>query len=518
MYPEKDDTPAFEKFYLPFGGRLHGDNRWVRMNDLIPWDEVEGRYRACFKKKKGRKAKSVRLALGAMIIKEKLGLTDEETVEQIRENPYLQFFLGFEGYRYERPFEASMMTYFRRRLGADVIAEINELIARQFHEEQETKQPAGSGKQSGNKKSPADEDDGDHDDTNSGQLLLDATCAPQDMRHPSDVLLLNECREKTEHIIDVLYDAMPGTDKPRTYRKVARKEFLVFMHSRKRTKRTVRRALRKQIAYVKRNLATIDDMRKGITSDPLSARLARDLEVVREILRQQSYLYRNDTHAIPGKILSLSQPHVRAIARGKARGNFEFGAKISAAVAPHRMVYIDRLSWEPYNESEDLIPQVEKYRERFGHYPESVHADKIYRTRANLQYCAERSIRLSGPKLGRPFKDTEGNAAKIRALKRIMRDDEAIRQEVESVFGVGKRRYGLDRIMARTKATSETMILLSVLVMNLETILRDLLFVISGMWMCRCLQRLQSALGNLMRKLEPWFHGESSGNLALITA
>ena len=89
---------------------------------------------------------------------------------------------------------------------------------------------------------------------------------------------------------------------------------------------------------------------------------------------------------------------------------------------------------------------------------------------------------------------------------------------MESVFGVGKLRYGLDRIMARTKATSETMILLSVLVMNLETILRELLFVISEMWMCRCLQRLQSALGNLMPKPEPWFHGESSGNLALITA
>ena len=365
MYPEKDDAPAFEKFYLPFGGRLHGDNRWVKMNDLIPWDEVEERYRSCFKKKKGRKAKNVRLALGALIIKEKLQLTDEETVEQIRENHYLQFFLGFEGYRYERPFEASMMTYFRRRLGGEVIAEINELIARRFHEEQEKNQSPEKEKPSGNKKSQPDGKD-DDDDTNHGQLLLDATCAPQDMRHPSDVLLLNESREKTEHIIDVLHDSAPGTDKPRTYRKVARKEFLIFMHSRKRTKRMIRRALRKQIAYVKRNLATIDVMRKGITADPLSARLERDLEVVREILRQQIYLYKNNTHAIPGKILSISQPHVRAIARGKARGNFEFGAKISAAVAPHRMVYIDRLSWEPYNESEDLMPQIEKYRERFG--------------------------------------------------------------------------------------------------------------------------------------------------------
>lgn len=157
-----------------------------------------------------------------------------------------------------------------------------------------------------------------------------------------------------------------------------------------------------------------------------------------------------------------------------------------------------------------------KYRERFGYYPESVHADKIYRTRANLQYCAGRDIRLSGPKLGRPFKNTENNAARIRALKKIMREDEAIRQEVESVFGVGKRRYGLDRIMARTKITSESMIMLSVLVMNMETILRDLLFVLFGLRWNRAVQRLQSAIQGFRQSVDHRFIGEYSGNTAFV--
>jgi hypothetical protein len=89
------------------------------------------------------------------------------------------------------------------------------------------------------------------------------------------------------------------------------------------------------------------------------------------------------------------------------------------------------MGWEPYNESEDLKVQVENYRARCGHYPVSVHADKIYRTRENLRYCAERGIRISGPKLGRPYKDSEANKDKLRTLKRIMKRDEAIRQEVE---------------------------------------------------------------------------------------
>ncbi len=117
-------------------------------------------------------------------------------------------------------------------------------------------------------------------------------------------------------------------------------------------------------------------------------------------------MYKAKIHSIPGKIVSIRQPHVRPIARGKARAAFEFGAKISASMTEHGMIYIDRLQWEPYNEQEDLPVQIEKYKQRFGRYPESVHADKIYRARDNRAYCEARGIRLSGPPLGRPIKET----------------------------------------------------------------------------------------------------------------
>jgi hypothetical protein len=487
MYTEHDTTPAFEKFYLPFGGHLNGNNRWVKLTDIIPWDDVEQKYKECFAKKKGRKAKSVRVALGALIIKEKLNLSDEETVEQIRENPYLQYFLGFEGYRDTKPFEASMMTHFRKRLGGDVIGQINELIVVRYQRKKEDDERKAEEEQRGKGGG------GTGCGGNRGQLVLDATCAPQDIRHPHDLTLLNEAREKTETIIDRLHAASGGEKKPRTYRRVAKKRYLEFMRGRKRNKRAVRKALRQQIGYVRRNLKTIETMLAGFEENPLSERQKRELTVITEVLRQQLYLYKNDTHSIPHKIVSISQPHVRPIARGKARGMFEFGAKISASVTEDRMVIIDRMSWEPYNESEDLKVQVENYRARSGHYPASVHADKIYRTRENLRYCAERGIRISGPKLGRPYKDSDANKDKLRALKRIMKRDEAIRQEVESVFGVGKRRYGLDRIVAKTKATSESMIMLCVLVMNLDTILRDLFLRFFGFAYC-------------YRKISSWVH------------
>jgi IS5 family transposase len=76
----------------------------------------------------GAPAKAARGALGALIIQEKLGLTDEEVVEQIRENPYVQYFIGYGEYRDEEPFEASMMVHFRKRLGLVELSGINELI------------------------------------------------------------------------------------------------------------------------------------------------------------------------------------------------------------------------------------------------------------------------------------------------------------------------------------------------------------------------------------------------------
>ncbi len=89
---------SFENFYLPFGGKLSGETRWVKLSELIPWQELETKYADLFSSGMGAPAKPFRMALGALIIKERLGTSDAETVEQIRENPYLQYFLGLSEY------------------------------------------------------------------------------------------------------------------------------------------------------------------------------------------------------------------------------------------------------------------------------------------------------------------------------------------------------------------------------------------------------------------------------------
>jgi len=127
---EHRDQLSFKDFFLPFGGQLSGDNRWIKLAELIPWDELEDDYAAQFCKGFGAPAKPFRMALGALIIKARLGLTDEELVEQVKENPYLQFFIGLEGYQYSAPFDPSMMVYFRKRLPESVVNDCNERIVR----------------------------------------------------------------------------------------------------------------------------------------------------------------------------------------------------------------------------------------------------------------------------------------------------------------------------------------------------------------------------------------------------
>lgn len=176
-----------EDFLLPFGGHLSAENRWVKLSKLMPWDMIEDIYAEKFKNEKsdGPRPISARIAFGSLHIQASECFTDEKTVENISENPYLQYFLGLHEFQAEPLFDPSMMTHFRKRFTADDIAKINEELYRRTH-------------------TPKDKPP--HDSGNSGTLVLDATAAPADVRYPTDLSLLNECRENIEKLIDSVWN------------------------------------------------------------------------------------------------------------------------------------------------------------------------------------------------------------------------------------------------------------------------------------------------------------------------
>ena len=180
------------------------DNRWVKLAELMPWDLVEDLYAKKFKNDRndGRPAYSSRIAFGAIYIKEQENLTDERTVEYIEENPYAQYFLGLHEFVMEPLFDPSMMVHFRKRFPVEDIAAINEELFRRTHKKNDSDDDNNG---SDSDQTESNDNASEDEPKNAGILIIDATCAPSDIRYPQDLSLLNECRENLERFTDKLW-------------------------------------------------------------------------------------------------------------------------------------------------------------------------------------------------------------------------------------------------------------------------------------------------------------------------
>jgi transposase, IS5 family len=448
--------------FAPFCDKLDENNRWVKLGRSLPWDRMAAVYHRALSVGKGRPALDARKVIGAMIIKHKMKTSDEATVEMISENVFQQWFCGMSAFTTEKIFDPSLFVTLRKRMGGAAYEAMNQAIldlaeGRTGAKEEPTPQdPAGQ-----------EEDQDPPPPENKGELKIDATVAPQKIAYPTDLGLLNEAREITEGLIDALWEGDKSVTKPRTYRRNARKDFLLMIKKRKRTKKELRKAIGKQLRYLGRNLRTIDRLWSAVPW-PLDHRALQRFWVVQEVYRQQLHMHTQRVHRVDDRIVSISQPHVRPMVRGKAAANVEFGAKLNVALHDG-VAWLDHLGWDAHNESEWLIHQVEQYKQRYGHYPEAVNVDGIYGTRQNRAWLKERGIRFVGKALGRPSAESLTPKAK-RALRKQM----AQRNHVEGKFGQAKNAYGLGSIAAKRRDTSESWIHAILLVINIFTLLPKL--------------------------------------------
>lgn len=441
MYRCSNGQISLSDFQQPMGMCLREDNRWVKKAQLLPWDKIEAKYAGLFPSATGNVAKPLQLALAACLIQREYGYSDEEIVLQIQENPYLQYFCGYAGYDDSKPpFDPSSMVHFRKRLTPEILVEINEMVIHVAEQKDDQNNNSGGG-------------------GNSGTMIVDATCAPSNIRYPQDVSLLNEARENAEKLLDILHSPTDGK-KPRTYRKRARKDYLKYVRCRKHTAKITRKAIGKQLNYLKRDLAAING--KLNQEKALNVHQTERLETIRKIYEQQKYMYDNHTHSVENRIVSVSQPFVRPIVRGKAGKPVEFGMKLDISVTDG-WTRLEYRSFDAYNEATKLQEMIENFHKREGHYPGRVLADKIYRNRENLSYCKEQGIRLSGPALGRPKKGENRN--KVQDYR-----DECERVEVERKFSLGKRKCGMGLVTAKLEETAAHVVALSILLLNLRKI------------------------------------------------
>lgn len=482
---------TIEGFETPFMQKLDPENRWVKLAHKVPWDDVVGIYLKQLRNQSmGASAINPRVILGAVMIKHLKNLSDEETILEIQENMYLQYFIGYSSFTKEAPFDPSLFVEIRNRLGYQQLGQINERIALlhqksiqdKLQRDNENYPGEGAFPHSDSDPKPLKEESSsgltqqeamEESQANSsnaaaveatevshkGRLLVDATACPQDIQYPTDLNLLNDARIKSEELIDLLHQISSEKSKPRTYRLEARRNYLRFAKKRQLSHAQVRKALAIQLRYLRRNLKHINTLLDSLQRIPFKPKEYKYFLVIQEVYRQQLLMWNNRNHRVENRIVSIHQPHVRPIVRGKARNKTEFGAKLHLSLIDG-FAFVDHLNWDAYNEGSFLLDSVEKYRSRFGYYPKQVLADQLYCTRENRRKLKELNIQLLAKPLGRP---SAVNQEHVRPGER---------NPIEGKFGQAKTAYGMDRIRARLSQTSESWIASIVLVLNLVQLAR----------------------------------------------
>ena len=437
VYRPKDrrTKPLFPELF-PFGGKLDEGNRWLRIAELIPWQDLEDEYRKGFSDI-GRPAKDAQLVLGLLLLKHMTGLSDRELVAEILENPYMQAFCGFRSMATTDVLDSSTLAKIRKKLGPSFFRYMEERTYEALIERRIIRKKG---------------------------MLLDATVFPEAVKYPNDVGLLNDVREWLVRSIHRLGKAL-GVKRRRTYKRKARQEYLKFAKKKTKTKKTIARAKKAMLQYVRHNLRQMRELVEKAKRRRKRVYLAvtNRLRIAEEIFRQQLEMYINKTHRIADRIVSLQRPYVRPIKTGKQARDTEFGAK-GALTHVDGFLFLDHIEHRAFNESELAVAQIGAYKKRFGGFPPYLAADRKYGTRENREATDELEIRTSFIPLGRKSREIQKTDPWFRAKQKE-------RNRIEGSFGNGKEHYGLDRIKYAGKDGAEMWVRGGLLAMNLKTAL-----------------------------------------------
>jgi hypothetical protein len=435
MYRGKD-RQALSLFseLFPFGGKLDPENRWLKIAKLIPWDEIECKYKKFFSEK-GRPSLDSRLVIGILLLKHMTGFSDDDIVKLVNENPYMQVFCGLDQFATEPLLNSSSLSKIRKRLGKKYFAELERKTYEVLIERKIIK---GKG------------------------VLLDATVFPEHVRYPTDTGLLNEAREWTVSQIKSLGNSLGK--KLRTYCRKAHKEYLNFSKKKSRSRKLIQKTRKSLLQYLRRNVKQMQSLldeavQQGVK---IKEKVLDRFDVVRTVLDQQFEMYREKKNRIDDRIVSLHRPWTRPIVRGKSGDKkVEFGPKAALSYVDG-FVFLDHISSDNFAEAALVNTQIEHYESLFGHKPPYATADKIYGNRENRKLLKKNEIRDAFEPLGRKARNKN-------PADRWRKQKQRERNRIEGSFGHGKNHFALDKIKYYIEDGPEIWARLGLLSMNLQT-------------------------------------------------
>jgi len=434
MYRPKDrkTIPLFPELF-PFGGKLDERNRWLRIADLIPWEELEEEYAEYFSDI-GRPATDSQLVIGLLLLKHMTGLSDEGVVEEVLENPYMQAFCGFEHFETGELLDPSTLTKMRERLGLEFFHKLERKTYKVLIDRRIIKAKG---------------------------MLVDATVFPEEIKYPNDVGLLNSVREWLVRNIKKIGRVIGK--KPRTYSRKARKDYLNFSKKRIKSRKTIRKAKKQMLQYVRRNIQQLKDVIEQVkeVGQRLKRQIISRLKVAEKIYRQQLEMYKKKANRVAERIVSFHRPYVRPIKRGKQGKNTEFGGK-GALQQVDGFLFLDHFEHRAFAEEELVAGHLLGYQDRFGKLPPYASMDAKYGTEENRELMERLEVRASFKRRGRKPKTVD---SQDRWFKKKQKE----RNRIEGGIGNGKEHYRLDRVRYSIKDGSEIWVRAGILAMNLKT-------------------------------------------------
>lgn len=476
-YSSQGKQLSIDQFRSSLEG-LSKSNRWVQLGDTLPWDEIELLYNhRLHNGKRGAGNKPARMIIGALLIKHKMNLSDEETIFAIQENPYMQYLVGLSEFTDKPIFDPTLFVTIRKRLGNNDFNDMSvSLLKIQVEKARIAAEEKAKDKDDSNSgSSPATDEDAEFTDSqgrlHKGSLKIDATCADAEVRYPTDIDLLHDGCKVIHRYIHTLCERF-SLVAPSTHNKAARSAYLEVIKLKKRSKKVIRTGKSLLLTYLIRDLRSFINL-IAVNGTHLFDSLNRhQRKVAISIIKmyyQQLQMFQDGTHTCADRIVSIFQSHVRPIVRGKSKSPTEFGAKIGASIVKG-YTFVDHHSWDAYNESSDLALQIELYRQRFGFLPTRLYADKIYMCKENRRLMKELEIQAMGKPLGRPPKES-----KTQEYQSKMAEAVGERNEIEATFGTGKRIYRANNIRAKLPETANSWAAMCYFVKNVMKFLKGLL-------------------------------------------
>jgi hypothetical protein len=377
----------------------------------IPWLSSSGKFRL-------------------MLLKHYSGLSDEKLVDRLNTDWSYQLFCQLELAEGEFIRDKSLVSRVRKELSGIAYQKIQHVLQKHWKDNL----PANERK----------------------TLLMDATCFESYLRYPTDVKLLFECCQWLNGQLLCLCTHLSRA-RPRNGFKAQQQQYFAYARQRKKTYRQTLKRRRSLLQLLEKLAGQFQQLLNANQVNWLNEKTYQRLKLIRTVAQQQRSLLSRPSLSLPGRILSLHKPYVRAIVRGKETKPVEFGAKVHLTLSAG-LCWVEHLSFDAFHEGKRLKASVYKHQNVFGTC-RFVGADRIYATNENRRFVSGNNIQTNFAKKG-PV-PVSGQQKQVQVLIHKARAS-----QMEGVFGNQKNHYLLHKIKARTQPTEIIWILFGVVTAN----------------------------------------------------